>query len=39
MDATQSIGEQQQIMRELIDETLSDYRPPEPSTNAQEYAA
>jgi dTMP kinase len=47
MDATQSIGEQQQIMRELIDQTLADYHPPETSTtpsgsdsgSSQEYAA
>ena len=28
IDATQSIGEQQRLMRELIDETLADYDPP-----------
>ena len=28
IDATQSIGEQQRIMRQMIDETLADYRPP-----------
>jgi len=28
MDATQSIGEQQRIMRQMIDETLADYRLP-----------
>jgi dTMP kinase len=28
IDATRSIGEQQQIVRQLIDETLADYRPP-----------
>ncbi len=30
IDATRSIGEQQQIVRQLIDETLADYRPPRP---------
>ncbi len=29
IDATRSIGEQQQIVREYLDETLADYRPPE----------
>lgn len=33
IDATASIGEQQQIVRELVDQTLMDYRPP------QEHAA
>jgi dTMP kinase len=28
IDATSSIGEQQQIVRDLIDETLADYHPP-----------
>jgi dTMP kinase len=28
IDATQSIGEQQQRVRQLIDETLADYKPP-----------
>ena len=28
IDATQSIGEQQRLVREFLDETLSDYRPP-----------
>jgi dTMP kinase len=28
IDATQSIGEQQRLMRQMIDETLADYRPP-----------
>lgn len=28
IDATQSIGHQQQIVRQLIDETLGDYKPP-----------
>ena len=28
IDATQSIGEQQRLMREFIDETLADYDPP-----------
>jgi dTMP kinase len=27
IDATQSIGEQQQTVRRLIDETLADYKP------------
>jgi hypothetical protein len=27
IDATQNIGEQQRIMRQMIDETLADYRP------------
>lgn len=35
MDATLSIGEQQQVVREMIDETLADYRPP--SSSLQEY--
>jgi dTMP kinase len=35
IDATSSIGEQQQIVRDLIDETLADYQPPHP---AQEHA-
>jgi dTMP kinase len=29
IDATSSIGEQQQIVRDLIDETLADYHPPQ----------
>ncbi len=29
IDATQSIGEQQRLVREFIDETLVDYRPPQ----------
>ena len=28
IDATQSIGQQQQRVRQLIDETLADYKPP-----------
>jgi dTMP kinase len=28
IDATRSIGEQQQLMRQMIDETLADYEPP-----------
>lgn len=36
IDATASIGEQQQIVRDLIDETLADYKPPQ---HAQEHAA
>src|SRR3954452_4416710 len=39
IDATASIGEQQQLMRDLIDQTLADYHPTETSTNAQEFAA
>ncbi|MGB7156969.1 MAG: thymidylate kinase [Tepidisphaeraceae bacterium] len=29
VDATQSIGEQQRLVREFLDETLADYRPPQ----------
>jgi dTMP kinase len=36
IDATSSIGEQQQIVRDLIDETLADYHPPQ---TAQENLA
>src|SRR5205085_4502268 len=36
IDATQGIGEQQRIMREVIDETLADYRPPH-EAEAREY--
>ncbi|HVT87996.1 MAG TPA: hypothetical protein VHD56_04015 [Tepidisphaeraceae bacterium] len=36
IDATASIGEQQRIVRDLVDETLADYQPPQTST--QEYA-
>jgi dTMP kinase len=36
IDATSSIGEQQQIVRDLIDETLADYQPPQ---STQEHAA
>ena len=35
IDATQSIGEQQRIMRQMIDETLADYAPPQ---TAEEFA-
>jgi dTMP kinase len=35
INATLSIGEQQRLVRDLIDETLADYHPPQPST--QEY--
>jgi dTMP kinase len=35
IDATQSIGEQQRIVRELIDQTLDDYRPPRVSSEEQ----
>jgi dTMP kinase len=40
INATASIGEQQQIVRDLVDETLADYRPPdeiEPAA-AEEHA-
>jgi dTMP kinase len=37
IDATASIGEQQRLVRELVDETLADYQPPRLST--EEYAA
>src|SRR5436190_12873945 len=37
IDATQSIGEQQRIMRQMIDETLADYRPPTEAVE-REYA-
>ena len=37
IDATASIGEQQRLVRDLIDETLADYQPPRTST--EEYAA
>lgn len=36
IDATSSIGEQQHLVRELIDETLADYQPPK---STEEYAA
>lgn len=36
IDATQSIGEQQQAMRQMIDETLSDWSPP--SDNSSDSA-
>jgi dTMP kinase len=35
IDATTSIGEQQHLVRELIDETLADYHPPQ---STEEYA-
>lgn len=37
IDATASIGEQQRIVRDLVDQTLADYQPPRTST--EEYAA
>src|SRR5262245_39170324 len=36
VDATASIGEQQRLVREMLDETLADYEPPQHST--EEYA-
>src|SRR5687768_629375 len=40
IDATQSIGEQQRLVRELIDETLADYEPPtEREHHAPHHAA
>ena len=38
IDATESIGEQQLLVRELIDETLADYRPPTDGNSVEEYA-
>src|SRR5438552_610773 len=38
IDATQSIGEQQRIMRQMIDETLADYHPPSEAAE-REYAS
>jgi len=39
IDATQGIGEQQRIMRQMIDQTLADYRPPSETSQQQpEYA-
>lgn len=38
IDATQSIGEQQRIVRELLDETLSDYRPPRERPSPEQTA-
>ena len=37
IDATQSIGEQQRIMRQMIDQTLADYQPPSEAVE-REYA-
>ena len=37
IDATQSIGEQQQLMRQMIDETLADWSPPS-DTSADDAA-
>jgi len=39
IDATESIGEQQLLVRELIDGTLADYRPPTNGSSVEEYAA
>src|SRR3954447_3316055 len=38
IDATQSIGEQQRIMRQMIDQTLIDYAPPASALAEREYA-
>jgi dTMP kinase len=38
IDATQSIGEQQRIMRQMIDDTLADYEPPTEAVE-REYAS
>ena len=38
IDATQSIGEQQRIMREMIDQTLENYEPPTEAVE-REYAS
>ena len=38
IDATRSIGEQQQLMRQMIDETLADYEPPSEAAE-REYAS
>jgi dTMP kinase len=38
IDATRSIGEQQQLMRQMIDETLADYEPPSEAIE-REYAS
>jgi dTMP kinase len=38
IDATASIGEQQRIVRDLIDRTLADYQPP-PLSAAEEFVA
>ena len=38
IDATRSIGEQQQLMRQMIDETLVDYEPPSEAAE-REYAS
>jgi dTMP kinase len=39
IDATQSIGEQQAIVRQLVDETLGDYNPPDHEFEREEEAA
>src|SRR3954462_6041968 len=39
IDATQSIGEQQSIVRQLVDETLADYNPPSHEPDQEEEAA
>ncbi len=38
IDATQSIGEQQRVVRELLDETLADYRPPHERPSPEQTA-
>jgi len=39
IDATQSIGEQQSIVRQFVDETLADYNPPSHEPDQEEEAA
>ena len=39
IDATHSIGEQQAIVRQLVDETLGDYNPPDHEFEREEEAA
>jgi dTMP kinase len=38
IDATQGIGEQQRIMRQMIDQTLADYEPPRDLAERREFA-
>ncbi|HEV2296581.1 MAG TPA: hypothetical protein VGR35_22245 [Tepidisphaeraceae bacterium] len=38
IDATQSIGEQQRLVREYLDETLSDYHPPQERPSREQVA-
>ncbi len=38
IDATQSIGEQQRLVREALDETLADYLPPQESPTREQTA-